>query len=486
MSTETASAPTTDLSRVHDNPFSISRQRESIAIITEAARRAGSYIANAPHRPIAPSADAVAALDVFRRPLQERAIPAREVLAELDTFGSPATVVQTHGRYFGFVNGGLDPAARGAAVLAGTWDQNAAMAIQSPIAAALDDVSTGWIVEALGLPSTSIASFCGGATIANLTGIIAARDALYARLGWDVSQDGLVGAPALRVIVGEEVHATTLKALRLAGFGLSAVERVPTDDSGAIIADAFPTDTDERTLVLLQSGNVNTGASDPFAAIIPGVRERGGWVHVDGAFGMWAAASPKRRHQVAGIELADSWGTDAHKWLNVPYDSGIVIVRERADLERACAMSAAYLATTDARANLQLGIQSSQRARGIETWAMLASHGKQGLADLIDRTCDLAQRFADALATEGVHVLAPVALNQVLVRFADADGDPSDEMTTNVIAAVQAEGTLWAGPSQWHGSKAMRLSVSDAATTADDIDVSAAVIVRLWRQLAIR
>ena len=465
---------TDPLDRVHTNPVTLGRSRERIGLITEAARRAGSYVAGAAHRPVFPGADAVAGLDAFRRPLQDDPIPAREVLAELDTFGSPATAVLNDGRYFGFVTGGTDLAAGAAAILAGAWDQNAGG--MSPVTSVLDEVACGWVIDALGLPSTAVASFNAGATVANLTGIIAGRDALYARQGWDVARDGLAGAPALRIIVGEEVHASALKALRLAGFGESQIERVPTDAHGAIQAEAFPTDTDGRTLVLLQAGNVNTGASDPFAEIIPGVRERGGWVHVDGAFGLWAAASPRLRHLVAGVELADSWATDGHKWLNVPYDSGIVIVRDPADLTRAMAGDAPYLRGA-ASTPMHKGIQISQRARAIDAWAMLASHGRRGLAELVERTCGLAQRFADALEAGGASVLAPVALNQVLVAFGD------EEQTEAVIAAVESDGTCWAGTTVWKGRRAMRVSVSDAATTADDVDASAAAMLRCWESV---
>ncbi|WP_430868476.1 pyridoxal phosphate-dependent decarboxylase family protein [Demequina aurantiaca] len=468
------------MDRVHTNPISRGRTRQRLALITEAARRSGSYVANASFRPVSPTADALAGLDAFRRPLQDTPIAPREVLAELDTFGSPATVVSTHGRYFGFVNGGIDPAAQAAAILAGTWDQNAAMPNQSPVAATLEGVAGSWVVDALGLPSDAVASFCGGATVANLTAIITARDALYAKRGWDVAIDGLAGAPALRVVLGAEAHASVYKSLRLAGFGAAQIEHVPTDDTGAIRADAFPTDTDDGTLVILQSGNVNTGASDPFADIIPGVRERGGWVHIDGAFGLWAAASPTRRHLVEGSELADSWTTDAHKWLNVGYDSGIVIVRDIDALVRAMSIEAAYLATDGSPPAMNRGIQISQRARGIETWAMLASHGKSGLGELIDRTCDLATQFADRLAAGGVEVLCDPILNQVLVAFGDA------ATTDAVIAAVQSEGTMWAGASEWHGRRVMRISVSDAATTADDIEASAIALLQMRDAVRLR
>lgn len=474
-------APRATLDRALTNPTSLALARERIGLITEAARRAASYVAGARRRPIAPAPEAVAALDAFRRPLQDGPRDARDVLVELDTLGSPATVAQAQGRFFGFVNGGVDNAAGAAALLAGQWDQNPALPVMSPVASTLDEVAAGWVLDLLRLPPTATATFTPGATLANLTGILAGRDALLARAGWSVHADGLFGAPALRVITGEEVHVSALKALRLAGLGVDRIERVPTDATGAIDAARFPTDTDHLTLVVLQAGNVNTGASDPFEAIIPGVRERGGWVHIDGAFGLWAAASPLLRHQVAGAALADSWGTDAHKWLNVPYDSGIAIVRERADLERATAMSAAYVASGDARPLMSLGLQMSQRARGIETWAMLASNGRSGVADLIDRTCAHARLFASLASDAGVEVLAPVALNQVMVAFGSAPGGRGDDaVTAAVIEAAQREGTMWAGGTVWKGRPAMRISVSDQATTEDDVRASVAALLECW------
>jgi len=471
----------TDLTRARSHPAALDRLRTRIALTTEAARRAAGYIAAMPHRPIAPSAEAVAALDAFRVPLAEEPRDPRDVLRQLDELGSPATTVQAAGRYFGYVNGGVEPAAAAASVLAGAWDQNAALPVQSPVASVLDEVAAGWVVDLLGLPADAVATFTSGATLANFTGIVTARDSLLARVGWSVEEHGLSGAPAIRVVVGDDVHISVLKSLRLAGFAPGRVERVPTDDAGAIRADAFPQDVDNLTLVILQAGNVTTGASDPFDQIIPAARERGAWVHVDGAFGMWAAASPTRRHLVAGVDLADSWATDAHKWLNAPYDSGIVIVREREDLYRAMAMHAPYLATTDARPLMHLSPHMSQRARGIETWALLAARGSRGIAVLVDHTCDLAARFAERLADAGVDVVVPPLLNQVPVAFGTVPGGVGEDAVTDaVIAAVQAEGTLWAGGSLWRGRRVMRLSVSDAATTVDDIDAAVDAIVTCW------
>ncbi len=474
----------TDLTQALTHPVALARLRERIAVTTEAARRAGGYLASAPHRPIAPTDGAIARLDAFRRPLQDSPRQAHEVLRELDEIGSPATTVQAMGRYFGYVNGGVEPAAAAAAILAGAWDQNVGLPSMAPAAAVLDEVAAEWIVNLLGLPAEAIATFAAGATMANFTGIVTARDALLARAGWDVNENGLLGAPPIRVIVGEEVHISALKSLRLAGLAPGLVERVPVDQRGAIDADSFPTDTDALTLVLLQAGNVTTGASDPFARIIPGVRERGGWVHVDGAFGLWAAASPALRDQVAGVELADSWATDAHKWLNAPYDSGVVIVRDGNDLYRAMAMHAPYLATADARPLMHLSPHMSQRARGVETWALLAARGRTGIAELVEHSCAMTTLFAELLRDAGVEVVVSPSLNQVPVAFGHEPGRAGDDaLTVAVTQAVQREGTLWAGGSVWRGRKILRISVSDAATTADDVRASVRAIIACWEEV---
>lgn len=475
---------TTDLTQALTHPLALTRLRERIAVTTEAARRAGGYLAAAPHRSIAPTPDAIAALEAFRRPLQDAPRAAHEVLRELDELGSPATTIQAMGRYFGYVNGGVEPAAAAASILAGAWDQNAALPVQSPVAAVLDEVAAMWIIELLGLPQDAVATFTTGATMANFTGIVAARDALLARAGWDVNELGLSDAPPIRVVVGEEVHISALKSLRLAGLAPGRVERVPVDARGAIDADAFPTDTDSLTLVLLQAGNVTTGASDPFDRIVPGVQSKGGWVHVDGAFGLWAAASPTLRDQVAGVELADSWAADAHKWLNAPYDSGVVIVRDHDDLYRAMAMHAPYLASTDARPLMHLSPHMSQRARGVETWALLAARGRSGIADLVDHSCAMATLFADLLRDAGVEVLIEPSLNQVPVAFGPVPGAPGEDLITAAVTdAIQQDGTLWAGGSVWRGRRILRLSVSDAATTADDVRASVDAIVTCWQSV---
>jgi glutamate/tyrosine decarboxylase-like PLP-dependent enzyme len=447
-----------------------------VNLIHAAATRAAAYVASANDRSIGAPRDAVALLSDLSTALPTDPRDPAEVLALLDEFGSPATTVQHQGRFFGFVNGGLDPAGQAAAILTSAWDQNVALPVMSPAAAHLDEVAARWVVELLGLGDHSVATFCGGATVANFTCIVAARDALLHRAGWNVATKGLQGAPPIKVVTGTETHISVMKSLRLAGFGTDVVTRVPTDKYGRMDAEQFP-DIDALTIVLLQAGNVNTGYSDPFEDIIPKVHQQGGWVHVDGAFGLWAAVSPSLRESVRGVELADSWATDAHKWLNAPYDSGIAICARRADLHRAMVIEAPYVATDAERPLMHLSMQMSQGARGVQTWAVLAAQGRTGVVDLVERTSAHAARFARLLAAGGAQVLAPPIINQALVAFGD------DATTDRLITAVQADGTCWVGGTTWHGQRAMRLSVSDMATTSDDIERSAAAILRCWASL---
>ncbi|WP_051815959.1 pyridoxal phosphate-dependent decarboxylase family protein [Glycomyces tenuis] len=446
-------------------------------LLLDAARRAARYVDSSREREVFPSEAALRGLDRIPRELGDAGMESEEVVARLDELGSPATVASPGGRYFGFVTGGTDPAAAAASVLLGAWDQNVALPVMSPIAALLDEIAARWCLRLLGLPETAVASFCSGASIANLTCLLAARDALLHRAGWDVAERGLAGAPPLRVVASAEIHASVAKALRAIGVGTRQIESAPTDEHGRVRVDRFPP-VDGLTLVLLQAGNVNTGHSDPFDRLVPAVREEGGWVHVDGAFGLWAGASEARRHLVDGVELADSWATDAHKWLNASYDSGIAVCRDPADLRRAMAFSAAYLDGGAERAGAHLSLQMSQRARGAEVWAILAALGRNGVADLVDRLCGHAERMAGLLGAAGADVLVPTALNQVLVRFGD------DATTDAVVAAVQADRTCWAGGTVWRGRRAMRISVCDASTTAEDVAVSAEAVLRCWDRVA--
>jgi glutamate/tyrosine decarboxylase-like PLP-dependent enzyme len=439
-------------------------------LLHDTADRAVHYLEGLEHRSVQPSGAGLAGLARLQAPLPEGPREPAEVLAELDEIGSPATMASAGGRYFGFVIGGSLPAALAANWLATAWDQNAGLRIESPIAAALEDVALGWLVDLLLLPPGTGGGFVTCATAANVAGLAAARHALLAREGWDVEAKGLFGAPSITVIVGDEVHTSVLKALTLLGFGRERVVRVPVDGQGRMRADALPP-LAGPTIACLQAGNVNTGAFDPALEVVAVARKAKTWVHVDGAFGLWAAASPSRAPLVAGFEGADSWATDAHKWLNVPYDSGLVFCREPGHLRRALSAGGAYLVQGEAREPYQYTPDFSRRARGADVWAALASLGRRGVADLVERTCAHAARLAAGLAAVGYEVLNEVALNQVLVSFGDA------AVTRRVAAAVQADGTCWCGSTVWQGRTAMRISVSSWATTEEDVERSLAAIV---------
>ena len=440
-------------------------------LLDEASRRARHYLAALDARAVAPSSQALAALARFDGPLPEHTSSAMEVLAELDEFGSPATMASAGGRFFGFVIGGSLPVTVAASWLASAWDQNAGLVVTSPINARLEEVALDWVKGLFHLPADSAGGFVTSATAANFCALAAARHALLERAGWDVEAQGLFGAPPITVVVGEEVHASVQKALSMAGLGRERVVRVPCDAQGRMRLEEFPAVT-ERTIVCVQAGNVNSGAFDPVAGICRRARDQGAWVHVDGAFGLWAAAAPARAHLARGTEEADSWATDAHKWLNVPYDSGLVFTRDAGALRAAMAVGGAYLAQAEDRIPYQYTPDFSRRARGVEVWAALRQLGRAGLADLIERTCRFAERFAQGLAQSGHRILNEVVLNQVLVSFGSA------ERTREVIARVQSDGTCWCGGTLWQGHTAMRISVSSWATTEADVDRSLAAILR--------
>jgi glutamate/tyrosine decarboxylase-like PLP-dependent enzyme len=434
--------------------------------------RALRYIDSRDERRVTPSDEAIERLGRLDELLPEHPTDPRIVLQILDEIGSPATVVSAGGRYFGFVTGGVLPAALAANLMAGVWDQNGGYRIQSPVAARLEDVCLKWLREALGLPAGSGGGFVTGATMANFAALAAARRAVLRKEGWNVEEDGLFGAPPIRVVVGDEVHASLLKTLSLLGLGRERIERVPVDGQGRMRADALP-DLSGTTIVCIQAGNVNTGAFDPAKEICAAAHDAGAWVHVDGAFGLWAAACPRLAHLTAGFAEADSWATDAHKWLNAPYDSGIVFVREAEHLRAAMTVGAAYLLAGDGREPSHYTPDMSRRARGVEIWAALRSLGRTGLTDLIERSCRHASRFAEGLRAAGYEILNDVTLNQVLVSFGD------DETTRRVIEAIQADGTCWLGGTVWQGRAAMRVSVSSWATTEDDVERSLDAIIRL-------
>jgi glutamate/tyrosine decarboxylase-like PLP-dependent enzyme len=448
-------------------------------LLTDAAGRAGRYLAALDERPVAPDDAALAGLARFDEPLPEGAGDPAATLALLDEAGSAATVASAGGRYFGFVIGGAYPVAVAASWLATAWDQDVALPVMSPVATRLHEVVTGWLTELFGLPAGTAAVFVSGATLANTTGLAAARDHQLARAGWDVQADGLFGAPELTVVIGEYAHSTVLKALGLVGLGRNRVRRVPADDQGRMRADCLPEDVTGPVVICAQAGEVNTGAFDPFPAIVEWARQHQAWVHVDGAFGLWALTDPSRSHLTAGLADADSWATDGHKWLNVPYDCGIALVRRPGDLRRSFATAAAYLPPDTSFEATNHNPQSSQRARQVEVWAVLRTLGRQGVTDLITRSCRHAQTMAAHLSQAGLEVLNDVVLNQVLVRSA------TDDQTKALIAAVQQDGTCWCGPTVWQHRPAMRISVSGWATTAEDIRQSADAIITA-AQLAAR
>ena len=445
-------------------------------ILADASLRAIRYLEGLDARSVAPTPAAVARLHAFDDPLPAKASDGAETLRLLDEIGSPATMAMAGPRFFGFVIGGSLPVTLAANWLAGAWDQNSAYYRATPGTACLEQVALRWLLDVLQLPPECRGAFVTGATVANLCALAAARHAVLKTAGWNVEAQGLFGAPAITVLVGAEVHPSVTKSLGVLGLGRSRVVEVPVDDQGRMRADCLPA-ISGPTIVCVQAGNVNTGAFDPIAEICLRAHAAGAWVHVDGAFGLWAAVTPARRHLAAGIVQADSWATDAHKWLNVPYDSGLAFVRDAHALQAAMAITAEYLPTqSDHRNPADFTPELSRRARGVEVWAALHSLGREGLAGMIERNCAQAQRFAQKLSAAGCEILNDVVLNQVLVSFGDA-GE-----TNRVIQAVQDEGTCWCGVTLWQGRTAMRISVSSWATTDADVDRSVAAILRVARR----
>ena len=405
--------------------------------------------------------DALASALDAKLPIGETS--AEEVLAFIDTLGSPATVASAGGRYFGFVTGGALPAAMAAHTLATVWDQNSFSHVSSPAAALFEEAALRWFKEALDLPESAEGAFVTGATMANFTCLAAARHQVLADAGWDVQAHGLRNAPKVTVVVGEEVHATVYKVLGMLGFGTQDILAVPVDEQGRIRADAMPACTGP-SIVCLQAGNVNSGAFDAVGEIAERAHADGAWVHVDGAFGLWARATPALAHLGDGLDAADSWATDAHKWLNVPYDCGVALVRNPAALRQAMSISGAYLLQGDTRDAIDVTPDSSRRARAVDVWAAFKALGRNGLAALIERNCAQAQTLASGLRETSAVVLNEVVLNQVIARFDD------DEMTAQVLQQVQDGVECWCGGTTWQGQQAIRISVSSWATTSDDIE----------------
>lgn len=438
------------------DPFSQSRQS-----VSTAAELALAYLQSVDIRGVKASEDARNALTGFDMGMPQQPSDPNETLQLLDALGSPATTATTVGRFFGLVVGGTLPAALGARVLTSAWDQIVFNDAISPVGVKLEQIAANWVLDVLCLPKQCSIGFVTGATMANFTCLAAARHAVLERQGWDVQKQGLWGAPNLRIIAGKQCHVTALKALTMLGIGTDAIEWVPCDDQGRLVPSKMPT-PDENTIILAQSGNVNSGASDPIAQIV--ARANGAWVHVDGAFGLWAAASDETRGQLAGYESADSWVTDGHKWLNTPYECGLAICRHPNSVHAAMATQAPYLKLGGEAAPKDMVPEFSRSARGVEVWAALHSLGQEGLADLINRTCRHARALAAGLQDQGFEVLNEVTLNQVVAALPNSEG-----WSVKLASHVQNSGEAWFGPTNWQGREAIRLSVSSWATSEDDI-----------------
>ncbi|HEY0376070.1 MAG TPA: pyridoxal-dependent decarboxylase [Pyrinomonadaceae bacterium] len=442
-------------------------------LLEKTAERAISYLESLDERRVYPSPEAVARLSKLDEPLPEEPVSPEEVIRTLDEVCSPATTAMAGPRYFGFVIGGSLPATVAANWLAAAWDQNTGLHNSTPATARVEQVALGWLLDLFDLPKTCGGAFVTGATTANFSALAAARHALLQRAGWDVEADGLFGAPPITVVVSNESHPTLFKSLGMLGLGRNRVVKVPADSQGRMRADKLPP-VDGPTIVCAQAGNVNTGAFDPLDEICERAHPGGAWVHVDGAFGLWALAAPSTKHLAPGLTGADSWATDFHKWLNVPYDSGLALVRDPDALRAAMAITAEYLPTTSPFRNpSDFTPELSRRARGVEVWAALRSLGRAGVAELIERNCRQARRFAEGLRAAGYEVLNEVVLNQVLVSFGDA-GE-----TNRVIAGLQEDGDCWCGGTVWQGRTAMRISVSSWATTDADVERSLEAMLRV-------
>jgi glutamate/tyrosine decarboxylase-like PLP-dependent enzyme len=450
-------------------------------LLLRTADHIAGYRESVGNRPVAPSVAPDQLRAAFGGALPEKGASATTVVDALVAAAEPALIGSAGPRYFGFVVGGALDAATCADILATGWDQPAFNAITGPAAAIAEEVAGGWLRELLGLPEHASFGFVTGGQGANTVGLAAARHHVLAAIGWDVEERGLLGAPAIRVVANEERHATVDRSLRLLGLGTRSVQPVAAGTNGAIDVTALERALDEQrdqpTIVCVQAGNVNTGACDDLAAACALAHDAHAWVHVDGAFGLWAAASESTRHLVKGIEQADSWATDGHKWLNVPYDSGYVFCAHPDAHLASMAFTAAYLVghgTGPVRAPSDYVPESSRRSRGFATWAGLRELGRDGVAELVERCCALARRFAERLgALDGVTIANDVVLNQVLVDFGDAD------RTDRVIAELQREGTCWMGGTTWRGRRLMRISVSNWTTTEADVDLSAGSIARI-------
>lgn len=421
------------------------------------------YLVTAFDRQVFPAAEALNDLAVFETPLPEEIGDAESILDCLYKYGAPATVSQIGGRYFGFVNGSVIPAGLAAKSLSIFWDQNTAMQVLSPIASKLESVVQQWLVDLLGLPQETVAGFVSGSSMANFCGLAAARYRVLKNQNWDITEKGLFDAPKIRMVTGKHAHSTILKAISLMGLGKANIEWVEVDDQGRIIADQIP-ELDESTILILQAGNVNSGAFDDFKSICRRAREKGAWIHIDGAFGLWAGATQKLGYLTAGYEYADSWAVDGHKTLNTPYDSGIILCRDKEALVSSLHMSGAYIIVGEGRDGMYFTPEMSRRARIIELWATMKYLGRQGIEELVFHQHQRAKQFAALLQQEkGFEVLNEVVFNQVMVKCA------TDDITDKVIKNIQEMRACWVGGSSWDGQRIIRISVCSWATTEQDV-----------------
>jgi len=447
-------------------------------LLRTTAEYAADFIDTLGERPIRAEAGVEQLYEALGGPLPEKGIDPQAVITQLVEAAEPGIVGIPSGRYFGFVIGGALPAAVAADWLTSTWDQNAGLYAAGPAAAVVEEVARGWLADLFGLPPDVSVGYVTGCQMAHVTALAAARHHVLAKEGWDVARDGLAGSPPIRVVVGETRHVTLDRALRLLGIGASSIVVVPADDQGRMRVSELPDLTGAPTIVCGKAGEVNTGSFDDLAAIADAAETAGAWFHVDGAMGLWVGAVPHMRHLLRGAERADSWATDEHKWLNVPYDSGIAFCAHPAAHRAAMSVTAAYLVhAKDPRMRDQVDWtpEFSRRARGFTTYAALRSLGRAGVAELVERCCAHARHFAELLGDGGATILNDVVMNQVLVRFGDG------ERTRRVIERVQADGTCWLGGTDWGGEHAMRISVSNWRTTEDDVERSAAAILRAAR-----
>jgi glutamate/tyrosine decarboxylase-like PLP-dependent enzyme len=435
------------------------------SLLDQARQFAGEYIDSLEQRPVFPAEASLQAMNKLDEPLPDTSSDPVAVLKQLHEIGSHAAVTQTAGRYFGFVNGGMLPVSLAAKWLGDVWDQNTAHYVMSPINSRLEEICERWIVSLFRLPDQTAAGFVSGTTIANFSGLCAGRNELLRRRGWDVAKKGLYGAPRIRVVVGADAHAAVYKSISMLGLGFDNVEIVPSDDQGRMRPDQMP-NLGEGALVIAQVGNVNSGAIDPVSAICESAHAAGSWVHVDGAFGLWARMVPSLRDVCDGIEKADSWSVDAHKTLNVPYDSGMILCRHREALMNAFKASASYFQWSEHRDGMNFRPSMSSRARAIEVWAVLKTLGREGVQRLVEQLCENAREFARRLSDQEFQIHNEVIFNQMLVSCGD------DDLTKATLQNIQRSGECWCGGSTWHGKAVIRISVCDWATTAKEIERS--------------